>query len=188
MPLVVAALVGIVAVVAVRSATGGGGGSQDPIAGPDLPEDCVVLQVSASSEKAALLGQIAQEYGERDGEAAGTCARVAVTSKASGGSTEALARGWDEAVDGPRPDVWSPASTSWTGLLQQRTAARDAPDLVGAAKLPSIARTPLVIAMPKPMAETLGWPTKPLGWGDVLSLARDPVSYTHLTLPTKRIV
>ena len=136
MPLIVAALGGIVAVVAVRSATGGDGGSTAPVAGPGLPADCVVLQVSASSEKAALLGLVAQEYGERDGEAAGTCARVAVTSKASGGATEALARGWDEAVDGPRPDAWSPASTSWTGLLRQRTAARDAPDLVGDGDLP----------------------------------------------------
>ena len=28
--------------------------------------------------------------------------------------------------------------------------------------------------MPKPMAEALGWPAKPLGWADVLSLTRDP--------------
>lgn len=182
-PLVVAALVGIVAVVAVRSATGGGGGDDSSSAGPAVPEGCVLLQVSASSEKAALLGQIAAEYAERDGEADGTCARVSVTSKASGGSTEALARGWDEAVDGPRPDVWSPASSSWTGLLRQRTAARDAPDLVGDGELPSLARTPLVIAMPKPMAETLGWPAKPLGWGDVLSLARDPQGWGRFGKP-----
>ena len=75
-PLVVAALVGIVAVVAVRSATGGGGGDDSTSAGPAVPEGCVLLQVSASSEKAALLGQIAAEYAERDGEADGTCARV----------------------------------------------------------------------------------------------------------------
>ena len=37
---------------------------------------------------------------------------------------EALARGWNEQVDGPRPDVWTPASRSWSVLLQQRTAPR----------------------------------------------------------------
>ena len=32
--------------------------------------------------------------------------------------------------------------------------------------------TPLVIAMPRPMAEALGWPDEALGWSDVLELAR----------------
>ena len=185
-PLVLAALVGIVAVVVVRAAAGGGDTGGEVAAGPvgqDVPAGCVVLQVSASSEKAALLRGIAADYAERDGEAAGACARVEVTSKASGGATEALARGWNAAVDGPRPDVWSPASSSWTGLLRQRTSARDAPDLVGDGELPSIARTPLVIAMPKPMAETLGWPAKPLGWGDVLALARDPKGWGRFGKP-----
>lgn len=183
-PLIVAAVVGVVAVLAVRSAGTGDGGTQ---AGPPgqqkIPANCVALQLSASSEKAALLGAIARDYGESDGEAAGTCARVVVTSKASGGATEALARGWDERVDGPRPDVWSPASSSWTGLLRQRTSARDAPDLVGEGELASIARTPLVIAMPKPMAETLGWPDKPLGWSDVLELAQDPAGWGRFDRP-----
>src|SRR5207237_2154923 len=40
--------------------------------------------------------------------------------------------------------------------------------------LPSIAQTPLIIAMPQPMAQALGWPDKRLGWSDILALARDP--------------
>ncbi len=181
-PLVVAALVGIVAVLAVRAAGTGDEGTP-PTAQQDVPANCVALQISASSEKAALLGKIAQGYADDDGEAGGRCARVLVTSKASGGATQALARGWDERVDGPRPDVWSPASSSWAGLLRQGTSARDAPDLVGDAKLASIAQTPLVIAMPKPMAETLGWPDKPLGWADVLQLAQDPVGWGRFNKP-----
>src|SRR5439155_13932982 len=47
------------------------------------------------------------------------------------------------------------------------------PDLVPA-DVESIARTPLVLAMPRPMAEALGWPKTPIGWGDVLKLANDP--------------
>jgi len=183
-PLIVAAVVGVVAVLAVRSLGSSGDGTRtDPPGQQTIPANCVALQVSASSEKAALLGAIAKDYGQSDGEAAGKCARVVVTSKASGGSTEALARGWDERVDGPRPDVWSPASSSWAGLLRQRTSARDAPDLVGDGELPSIARTPLVIAMPKPMAETLGWPDKPLGWSDVLELAQDPEGWGRFDKP-----
>ncbi len=37
--------------------------------------------------------------------------------------------------------------------------------------------TPLVIAMPKPMAEALGWPDKALGWSDILALATDPAGW-----------
>jgi len=170
-PLVVAAVLGIVAVLGVRSLVAGGDGT--PAASRD-DGDCVVLQVAASSEKAALLRDLAAEYADDDPEVEGRCARVEVTSKASGGAMDALARGWDEAVDGPRPDVWSPASSSWTALLRQRTSSADRPDLVGDAALPSIAQTPLVIAMPQPMAETLGWPEAELGWGDVLALAKDP--------------
>ena len=181
-PLALAVVVGVIAVLGVRAATSGG--EQDSAPGPQAaPGDCIVLQVSASSEKAALLKGIAADYAEDDGEAGGACAQVEVTSKASGGAADALARGWDERVDGPRPDVWTPASSSWTGLLRQRTAARDAPDPVGEAELPSIARTPLVIAMPKPMAEALGWPQTPLGWSDVLQLSQDPTGWGRYGKP-----
>jgi len=183
-PLIVAVIVGVLAVVAVRNATSDDApNSTDAAPSDNGGKGCVSLAMTASSEKAALLSQIADEYAKDDGEADGTCARVVVSTKASGGATTALGRGWDERVDGPRPDVWSPASSSWTALLRQATTARDAPDLVGEGKLPSIARTPLVIAMPKPMAETLGWPTKPIGWGDVLSLANDPQGWAKFGKP-----
>ncbi|MCU1692068.1 MAG: von Willebrand factor type [Frankiales bacterium] len=185
-PLVVAAAVGIAAVLAVRGLAGGSGtdgGSGDRPAASAGRGDCVTVQVAASSEKAALLKAVAADYGKADRDVGGRCARVEVTSKASGAATEALARGWDARTDGPVPDVWSPASTSWTGLLRQATTARDAPDLVGDAALPSLARTPLVIAMPKPMAEALGWPATPIGWGDVLALAKDPRGWGRFGKP-----
>ena len=34
--------------------------------------------------------------------------------------------------------------------------------------------TPLVIAMPEPMAEALGYPDQPVGWADILELASEP--------------
>jgi Ca-activated chloride channel family protein len=187
-PLVVAGLAGIALIVAVKVLSGGG---DDPTAtpgpsasstsrGPANP-DCTQVNLTASSEKAALLQQIASSWNGR--EVGGTCAEVQVTSKASGGATDALARGWDDAVDGPRPDVWSPAASTWTGLLRQKTSLLDKPDLIGATAPPSIANTPLVIAMPKPMAEALGWPAKPLGWGDVYDLARNPKGWGSLNQP-----
>jgi Ca-activated chloride channel family protein len=181
-PLVVAVVVGVVAVAAVRAVVGGDDADTPPGA-IKVDTDCVQVALTASSEKAALLQAIAADYVEDDGEAGGSCVQVHVSTKSSGGAADALARGWDEGVDGPRPDVWSPASSTWTGLLRQQTAARDAPDLIGDGEIPSLARTPLVIAMPKPMAEVLGWPAKPLGWADILQLAKDPRGWQGLGKP-----
>jgi Ca-activated chloride channel family protein len=69
--------------------------------------------------------------------------------------------------------VWTPASSSWAVLVQQNLAAGDRPDIVGTQR-ESIAQTPLVIAMPRPMAEALGWPDKQIGWRDLSELARSP--------------
>jgi Ca-activated chloride channel homolog len=178
LPLLVAAVVGVVLVLLVRHFVTSGSGGKGTAAQPAAPgradrAGCVPLNVTASSEKAALLSGIAADYDRSDRRVGGRCVDVRVTSMASGGAADALARGWDTRVDGPRPDVWTPAASSWAVLLRQRTAAKDRPDLVPA-DIPSIAKTPLVIAMPKPMAQALGWPKTPLGWGDVLALARDP--------------
>ena len=185
-PLVVAAVVGVALIVGVKLLSGGGdsgdsgGTGTGPSAAP-LTKGCTTVHLTASSEKAALLTQIAKDWNGTKVD--GQCAQVAVVSKASGGAAEALARGWNESVDGPRPDVWSPAASSWTQLLRQRTTAQDKPDLIGGDKLPSIANTPLVIAMPKPMAVALGWPKKALGWGDVYRLAQDPQGWRSVGQP-----
>lgn len=181
-PLIVAGLVGLGLVIGVKALTGGGGDGKgtagtNPSKAP-LGANCTVVHLTASSEKAALLKQIAGDWNGTKVD--GTCARVEVVSKASGGAADALARGWIEATDGPRPDVWSPAASSWTGLLRQKTSVADKPDLIGSARPPSIANTPLVIAMPKPMAVALGWPKRALGWGDVLKLAQNPKGWASV--------
>lgn len=135
--------------------------------------DCIPLQVTASSEKAALLGEIAADYNGANRSVNDRCVDMRVKSLASGAAASALARDWDEAANGPRPDVWSPASSSWAEILQQRLSVAGRANIVPAER-PSIAQTPLVIAMPQPMAEALGWPDRELGWGDLVTLARDP--------------
>jgi Ca-activated chloride channel homolog len=173
-PQVVAVAVGLVLIMFFRGAFSGDG---DPAASGDggspVLDDCVHVAVTASSEKAALVTQIAEDFDGSGAEVGGRCVVADVTSKSSGATMDALARGWDESLDGPRPDVWTPASSSWVVLLRQRAAAADQPDLVPD-DVPTIAYSPLVIAMPKPMAEALGWPDTKLGWSDLFELAEDP--------------
>jgi len=91
---------------------------------------------------------------------------------ASGNAEQALARGWTSA-DGPQPTVWTPAATSWLGILKQDLANQDVTTLLPA-ETPSLMQSPLVLAMPRPMAQALGWPNTPVGWADILKLAQDP--------------
>ncbi|HEX2771553.1 MAG TPA: VWA domain-containing protein, partial [Micromonosporaceae bacterium] len=60
------------------------------------------------------------------------------------------------------PDVWIPDSTTW--LLRLRTAAPGFAPTNGA----SVARSPVVVAMPEPVATAVGWPNKKLTWPDLL--------------------
>ena len=76
--------------------------------------------------------QLAAGYMDEGHTVDGRCVRVQVTSKASGGAMAALAKGWDEATDGPRPDVWTPASSGWVRLLEQRSLTADRPKLIPA--------------------------------------------------------
>ncbi len=177
LPIVIAIVVGLFAICGVylvlvnRDGDGGKGTTAGPA---PRREGCIPLSISASSEKAALLGQLADEYIRADRRFDGRCADPTVTSKASGAALDALAAGWDAAKDGPAPQVWTPASSSWVALLRQRLASTDKGGLVPDGKIPTVAQSPLVLAMPKPLAEALGWPDTPIGWSDVLGLTNDP--------------
>ncbi|MGC9666434.1 substrate-binding and vWA domain-containing protein [Planosporangium sp. 12N6] len=171
LPLVIAVVIGLVAIIGIYLVLKPSGDGRSTAA----RGDCVALTVAASSEKSALLSDLAAGYNGSGRTFGGTCADVKVVSKASGAAMEALAAGWDAGRDGgPAPQVWSPASSSWVSLLRQRVASTDKGTLVDDTKPASIAQSPLVLAMPKPMAEALGWPGKRLGWSDVLGLTNDP--------------
>src|SRR6476661_960035 len=68
-----------------------------------------------------------------------------------------------------KPTVWSPSSSFWGRLLNLQTDS----DIV-AVDNPSIVRTPLVIAMWKPMAQALGWPKKQIDFKTIVKLATAP--------------
>jgi len=141
------------------------------------PGSCDVIDVAVSSEKIALLQDLAKTFNDSaDAKIDGTCVFVRPYSKASGAAATALAAGWpNEAADGQRPEAWSPASSAWGAIVNQRLAAAGEKPIVPPSK--PFMLTPLTIAMPKPMADALGYPAKPIGWGDILALARDPAGW-----------
>ena len=138
------------------------------------PGDCDVIDVAVSSEKIALLQDLAATFNSSDdAELDDGCVFVRPYSKASGGAATALSQGWpDEDAEGPRPEAWSPASSAWGAIVNQRLA--DAGESAIVPPSDPFMLTPLVIAMPKPMADALGYPDSPVGFADILALARDP--------------
>jgi Ca-activated chloride channel family protein len=142
--------------------------------GPVSRAGCVQLEVNASLEKGDLIAELADRYHQANRTFDGMCAAVSVHKKTSGAAMEALAAGWDAARDGsPAPQVWTPTSSLWLDLLRRKGTAADKTVLTDGAS-PSVTQSPLVIAMPKPMAEALGWPKTQIGWADVLALSADP--------------
>ncbi|WP_320066197.1 vWA domain-containing protein [Micromonospora sp. RTGN7] len=137
---------------------------------PAADVGCTPLQVSASVEKDVLLGELAERYNDSDRRFGGRCATVTVHGLTSGASTEALAGDWAAKQPAlPRPQVWLPTSTLWTGQLKLLDEAAGRPAQTSG-RYPSIANSPLVIAMPRPKGELLQR-QGPLGWGEILGLS-----------------
>jgi Ca-activated chloride channel family protein len=140
-----------------------------------------VGNLSMSSEKIDLLTSLAQAFNKSKAKVNGECVFVNPKAMASGAATSALADGWNADSDGPLPVIWTPASSAWGAVLDQRRADAGQPALAGTG-VPFM-NTPLVIAMPQPMAEALGWPTKPLGWSDILDLAKSQTGWARFGHP-----
>jgi Ca-activated chloride channel homolog len=136
--------------------------------------DCITVDMQVSPEKVELLTDLAKRFNDSDRASLdGQCINVHVVSKSSGEAASLLTDDWpNPKANGPRPVVWSPASSAWGQVVNQRRA--DAGKKAIAPAGTPLQLTPLVIAMPKPMAEALGYPNTPLGYSDILALARNP--------------
>ncbi|MEV8631206.1 substrate-binding and VWA domain-containing protein [Streptosporangium sp. NPDC051023] len=150
----------------------GGGGAENEENRAACQGQAVTIRIASSQDKIATLREAAKEYSGRT--VAGHCTVVTVDAVNSGRSMRTLAKGWDERTDGKRPDVWTPSASTWLALLRQQVGGSDHTVPVTDGKPPSIVSSPMVIAMPRPMAEALGWPGKEIGWSDLARLATDP--------------
>jgi Ca-activated chloride channel homolog len=132
------------------------------------------VTVAAAPDDAAVLRRLAAEWSLTGPRVGGTCASATVVSAES--ATVAATLG--TAAPGGRPDVWAPESSVWAGLAAGRPEAAAALPKTG----PSLASTPVVIAVPRERAAALGWPKQRLSWRAVLAgMAKDPTwrAYGH---------
>ena len=128
---------------------------------PPAPAGGLRIDLLYSPEKQHLVPPLVESFNAARVKVGGRVVHVDASEANSGDVEEGIARGR------LHPVAWSPASSLWARLLNYETDQRLTPR-----RNPSIVRTPLVIAMWEPMARSLGWPRKPIGFSDLERLAR----------------
>src|SRR5215831_19137532 len=135
-------------------------------AGPQVaPADALELVFTYGSEKEKWINEVTAEF-NRGGHRSTSGKRIFVRAIPMG-SGEAI----DEVLEGRRqPHLISPASAAFIKLGNAQSQTKSGKDLI--ASTDNLVLSPVVIAMWKPMAEALGWGKKPIGWSEILALAR----------------
>jgi Ca-activated chloride channel family protein len=128
------------------------------------------LTVAATAEIAPAVQSAANAWVDGGAQADGTCVTVAVNAAdpvdvaalVASKHNVALAGVGQASGNAVMPDVWVPDSSTW--LLRLRGAASGFAPSNGE----SIARSPVVLAMPEPVAATVGWPQTKLTYAALL--------------------
>lgn len=131
----------------------------DRVASSDCSGGNLTVNVSAAPDIAPVLTQVANSLAGAQRHAGTYCytARVSAVDPARVAATLS-----GQAVDG-QPDVWVPDSSYWLGRTRA-DGGRGVP-----ATAPSVASSPVVIALAEPVARKLGWPNAKLGWARLLA-------------------
>ena len=122
---------------------------------------------------------VARKWNATGPTVGGHCAAATVVRKESSEVAAALGSNWDEARDGTRPDVWLADSSLWLALAASRPDAKT----MLAANPPSVASSPVVLALRKPLAQALGWPQKPFGWEQGFGAFVKPETWAQIGHP-----
>ena len=167
--------------------------SSDDDGGDDIdlgdPGDCTIVDAAISPEKIDLVTDLARTFNDSD-EAAGRRPLLVRRTPAEvlrAPGPPPSTRGWDEAADGPLPVIWSPAASTWGQVVNRRLQDRGETPFVPD-DFERFMLTPLVIAMPEPMAEAAGLPREPdrVGRRPASSRSRRPGGPTSATRSTGR--
>ena len=133
---------------------------------PHSAAETVNLTFTYGSEKEEWIKNVTEAFNREEHKTPG--GKVVHVDAYPEGSGDLI----DELLSGDRQvDIASPASAAFIKLGNVQSRVKTGKDLIGSTD--NLVISPVIIAMWKPMAEALGWPNKPLGWSDILDLARD---------------
>ncbi|GAA5193058.1 substrate-binding and VWA domain-containing protein [Rugosimonospora acidiphila] len=142
----------------------GAGGQPSAATTDDCSGDPVTLTVTTAPNLYPVLDRLARDWTATRPALNGRCLAARVTSKQPDQVAAALGPDWDATRDGARPDVWIPDSSLWLSVAGGRTEASGMVPM----QPPSVASSPVVLAVREPLARALGWPGRTLDWNDVI--------------------
>ncbi|MEO7329017.1 MAG: substrate-binding domain-containing protein, partial [Minicystis sp.] len=148
-----------------------------PSGGPvaAAPQNPVTLVIAYGSEKKTWLEEQATAFKAAGGKT--KSGRPIVVQTKAMGSGEASSG----IVDGTlKAHVFSPASGLYVSMLNNAWMAKSGKNKPISPAGEPLVLSPIVVAMWKPMAEALGWPTKAIGWKDLLKVNADPKGWGAL--------
>jgi len=132
------------------------------------PRNAVLVEVAANTSLTPWLRSAIDNFNEAKIETAtGKSVFVSLNPVESGQAVTNMT------TNAYPPALWIPDSEVWVNVLAERGQASFQGNCV------SVAESPLVIAMWRPIAESLGWPGRSLGWLDIGSLAADPSAWAY---------
>ncbi len=164
-----------VVLLAVLASCGGPGASPSPGASTvekpaAEPAGTLRLLFTYGSEKEEWIKEVTARFNQ-GGQRTAAGQRIVVEAVAQG-SGELI----EDLLSGDRKaHLTSPASAAFLKLGNARSRARTGKDLIAESR--NLVLSPVVIALWKPMAEAIGWGSRPVGWSDILSLAREPAGW-----------
>src|SRR5262245_4207913 len=167
-------LLGLLLVVSLIAACGRSKGSSSSTSAQDLNR--LELIFSYGSEKEKWIKEVTEKFNKTQ-------------NKTPNGKTifvSAIAMGAGDRIDEiltekRKPHLTSPASAAFITLGNAQSRAKTGQDLVGSTE--NLVLSPVVIAMWKPMAEAIGYGKKPIGWSDILTLARSDRGWAQYGFP-----
>lgn len=128
----------------------------------------IQIMIASSVTKQRWLQAASESFAGADiRTASGAAIEITLTPVLSGDSMLQIADGT------LTPTVWSPGETAWVDQLNDRWGRSHAGAPASATCAPTVL-TPVGFAMWQPMAQALGWPDQPIGWGTLVDLANDP--------------
>ncbi len=143
---------------------------------PTLGQNRLDLLFAYGSEKEEWITEATAAFNRAGIKA--TDGRTIVVKALPMGSGECM----DRVASGSlKAQLVSPASGLFIKLANSESRTKTGKDLVPETE--NLVLSPVVIAVWKPMAEALGWGNKPVGWAEILALARNPEGWGALNAP-----
>ena len=134
------------------------------------------LLFTYGSEKQAWVEMVTSDFNRRGVKTgSGKAIRVTAQAKGSGDCLDEIIAGANQA------HVTSPASSAFIKLGNAQWRAKTGKDLISTTE--NLVLSPVVIAMWKPMAEAIGWGTKPVGWAEILALSTELQGWAARGMP-----